>query len=166
MYSCNTSCWGNTPQLSAVFPLSKEFILRLYLPRFCFLFITRFSVCLCVSVRSSVRPSVRLYVYTKSLKIFLKLMLTNTMRQSYQKNYSVESRKLTASAIGSIFDFIISSHGISHSNECSKLLTENWKSLSLKIEFLHRVCTLLMSYWNLSVSINFFQKREIAENKF
>ena len=30
-------------------------------------------------------------------------MLTNTMRQSYQKNYSTALRKLTASAIGSVF---------------------------------------------------------------
>ena len=44
------------------------------------------------------------FTYTKNfLKIFPKLILTNTMRHSHQKNYSTALRKLTASAIGSVF---------------------------------------------------------------
>ena len=43
------------------------------------------------------------FIYRKNfLKIFLKLILTETMRHSHQKNYSTALRKLTASAIGSV----------------------------------------------------------------
>ena len=43
------------------------------------------------------------YIYSKEfLKIFLKLILTNRMRQTHQKNYSTALRKLTASEIGSV----------------------------------------------------------------
>ena len=43
------------------------------------------------------------HMYSKNfLKIFPKLILTNTMRHSHQKNYSTALRKLTASAIGSV----------------------------------------------------------------
>ena len=48
------------------------------------------------------------YIYSKKfLKIFLELILTNTMRQSYEKNYSPALRKLTASEIGSVCLHII-----------------------------------------------------------
>ena len=44
-------------------------------------------------------------IYSKKfLKILLKLILTNMIRHSHKKNYSTALRKLTASAIGSVFD--------------------------------------------------------------